>query len=65
MKFKITKKPRGSSLELGKVLTIDEAAQLLELNAATMRRRSSMAAAVSCDGVTLEIVPEEGEAGNE
>ncbi|OAI56756.1 hypothetical protein AYO49_00575 [Verrucomicrobiaceae bacterium SCGC AG-212-N21] len=61
MKFRITQSPDVIGYSSGTVLTLEQAAQLLELNAKEMAVRSRMAAAVMDQGFRFEIEREPGD----
>ena len=61
VKFKITETPDESQWPSGKMLTLEEAAQLLEFVAAEMKILSAMASAVEDQGFRMEIIREKGD----
>jgi hypothetical protein len=61
MKFRIAQTPDPEDYPLGTVLTLEQAAQLLEYDAREMTVHSRMADAVEDQGLRLEIERESGD----
>jgi hypothetical protein len=61
MKFRISQTPDATDYPVGTVLELEQVAQLLELDAGVMRRRSMMAAAFMDQGFRFEIEREPGD----
>lgn len=55
MTFEVLTTPDPKLAAVGDVLTLAQAAQLLELNASELRTRCAMAASVSCSGFKLRV----------
>jgi hypothetical protein len=61
MKYRIADTPNPRQWPIGRLLTIGEAAQLLEVNAGKMAARSRAALALVSQGFRIEIIHEAGD----
>jgi integrase len=55
LSFRVDEKPAASEVPVGKLLSLVDAAQLLEVNASDLAARSETAATVTCDGYLLAV----------
>jgi hypothetical protein len=61
MKYRIADTPNPRQWPIGKLLTVGEAAQLLEVNANNMALRSRRAVVLVSQGFRMEIIHEAGD----